>query len=373
MAPTRPRTYFDVTHGGRPVGRIVFSLYSDAVPKTAENFRALCTGEKGKTAAGKPLHYEGSTFHRIIKNFMIQGGDFTAGNGTGGESIYGEKFEDEGFPFKHTRPMLLSMANAGPHTNGSQFFITVSATPHLDGKHVVFGEVLKGKSAVRYLERVETRSGDAPVEPVVVSKCGELAEGEDDGVPEKDSTDGDKYEDYPEDESEDVHNSPEAALRIAQEIREIGNALFKAGKVHAALEKYEKSIRYLDVHPVMDSIAENLRHPYRALLVPLLLNSALCAIRLPHKPDPNLAIKYTTRALELKDYKLEKTDRGKALYRRGLAHVQLKQDEEALADFVEANKVVPKDEAIKGEIAKLKAKDQERKRKEKEVYKQLFK
>jgi peptidyl-prolyl isomerase D len=179
-----PRVFFDITIGGEPQGRIVFELYADVVPKTAENFRALCTGEMGmcRGAPEKKLHYKGCTFHRVIKDFMLQGGDFTRGNGTGGESIYGEKFEDENFERKHTRPFLLSMANAGPGTNGSQFFITTKETPHLNGKHVVFGHVLKGQDLVRIIENNPTGAQDKPVRTVCIADCGELAEGEDDGV-----------------------------------------------------------------------------------------------------------------------------------------------------------------------------------------------
>ena len=143
------------------------------MPKTAANFAALCTGEKGTGKAGKPLHYKGSKFHRIIPNFMCQGGDFTNGDGTGGESIYGEKFEDEDFKIQHTKPGLLSMANAGPATNGSQFFITVAATPHLDGKHVVFGEVLEGMDVVKKMEATGDGSGKTK-QDVAIADCGLL-------------------------------------------------------------------------------------------------------------------------------------------------------------------------------------------------------
>jgi peptidylprolyl isomerase len=170
-----PRVFFDITIGQKPAGRLVFELFADTVPKTAENFRALCTGEKGVGKEGKPLHYKGCRFHRIIQQFMCQGGDFTRGNGTGGESIYGAKFKDENFTHKHTTPGLLSMANAGPDTNGSQFFITTAVTSWLDGKHVVFGKVVDGMKVLTAMEATGSRSGSTS-QDVVIADCGEVTE-----------------------------------------------------------------------------------------------------------------------------------------------------------------------------------------------------
>jgi peptidylprolyl isomerase len=165
--------YLDVAIDGEPAGRIVLGLFGDDVPRTAENFRALCTGEKGKTDSGIPLSYEGCIFHRVIPGFMLQCGDFTRGNGTGGVSIYGEKFEDENFKFSHDGPGVLSMANAGPDTNGSQFFITTVPTPHLNGRHVVFGRVLDGMDVVKKVEARGTGSGRTRG-LITVAECGEL-------------------------------------------------------------------------------------------------------------------------------------------------------------------------------------------------------
>merc|ERR1712083_656894 len=153
------KVYFDIAIDGEDVGRITFGLFGNTVPKTAKNFSTLCDGSAGVGNAGKPLHFQGSDFHRIIPGFMAQGGDFTAGNGTGGESIYGNKFADENFTLKHSKPHLLSMANAGPNTNGSQFFITFKETPWLDGRHTVFGEVLDGFNVVDELEKIGSGSG----------------------------------------------------------------------------------------------------------------------------------------------------------------------------------------------------------------------
>mmetsp|Transcript_21643 Transcript_21643/g.49234 ORF Transcript_21643/g.49234 Transcript_21643/m.49234 type:complete len:243 (-) Transcript_21643:252-980(-) len=174
-SPSNPRVFFDIEIGGKAAGRVVIELFATVVPKTAENFRCLCTGEKGMGKRGKKLHYKGSTFHRVIPGFMCQGGDFTAGDGTGGESIYGSRFNDEwsnGW-ISHSVPGLLSSANCGKNTNSSQFFLTTVPTQYLDNRHVVFGKVVDGLGVATKVEEVGSESGKTS-KKVIVTNCGEI-------------------------------------------------------------------------------------------------------------------------------------------------------------------------------------------------------
>ncbi|RDA94250.1 hypothetical protein CP533_0540 [Ophiocordyceps camponoti-saundersi (nom. inval.)] len=362
----RPRVFFDVTIGGKPAGRITMELYSDLVPKTAENFRCLCTGEKGIGKTGKPLHYKGSIFHRVIKQFMIQGGDFTAGDGTGGESIYGAKFEDEDFPKKHEKPFLLSMANAGANTNGSQFFITTVATPHLDNKHVVFGHVLNGKSVVRQIENLKTTTGDKPGKEAVIADCGEL-EGEAALAADVSQPDamGDHYEDFPEDCAETL--DAEKVLKIATDCKDFGNKAFKAGDVSLGLTKYEKGLRYLNEEPDLDDAPATTKQGLDALRFSLNNNAALLSTKLSSWDD---AIRYATAALAAPG--TSDADRAKAHFRRGFAHVRAKDEESALTDLEEAHRLVPSDGVVANELTAVKAKAAARAAKEKAAYKKFF-
>lgn len=229
------RCWMDISIGGIPKGRIVYEMFDDTTPKTCKNFMTLCEGTEKDEATGAQLAYKGSGFHRVIKGFMLQGGDFTNHDGTGGISIYGEKFEDENFERKHTRPGLLSMANAGPATNGSQFFVTTVPTPHLDGKHVVFGQVIKGMDLVREIEMLEATS-DKPNQPCVIADCGTLKPGEDDGVVVDAS---DPYPGFPDDLVGDHDKKT-----IAEEIRQSGNERYKGKSFPEALALYGKAERY---------------------------------------------------------------------------------------------------------------------------------
>ncbi|OUM62544.1 hypothetical protein PIROE2DRAFT_20796 [Piromyces sp. E2] len=358
--------YFDITIGGENEGRIVMELFDDVVPKTCANFKALCTGEKGNSPiSGIPLCYKGSIFHRVIKNFMIQGGDFTNFNGTGGESIYGEKFEDENFEKKHDSEGLLSMANAGKNTNGSQFFITTTKTPHLDGKHVVFGKVIKGMSVVREIENQPTNSNDKPDKDCVISDCGvwtpDMGCGEDesDGVP-----------DWPEDY--DGVKEPENLHEIAVKVKANGNELFKAGDYAKAIKKYKKSMRYIMDYMFEEPTAEKPAHPlmneFDNFRMVLYSNIAAAYLKLKKYSDViencNAIIEHETSTDALK---------AKSYYRRGQANENTNNLEEALADYTKGNELLNgSDKAIGNAIKLVNYKIQQQAKKEKAMYAKLF-
>jgi len=208
------------------VGRVVMQLFSDVCPKTVENFRALCTGEKGigKTT-GKPLHYQGTTFHRVVKDFMVQSGDFSDGNGKGGESIYSGQFADENFDLKHDVPFLLSMANKGPDTNGSQFFVLTQPAPHLDGIHTVFGHVISGKEVIKEIEELQVDKKNRPLQDARIVNCGEL-------VPKKK-----KEESSDEDSSSSSDEEEKERKRLKKEKKKAKKAAKKAEKEEGELEE----------------------------------------------------------------------------------------------------------------------------------------
>jgi len=378
--PENPRVFFDVSVAGENIGRIVFELFKDVVPKTVENFRSLCVGHT--TDSGKTLHYKGSIFHRIIKDFMIQGGDFTNFNGTGGESIYGNKFEDENFKLNHDKPFLLSMANAGPGTNGSQFFITTVPTPHLDMKHVVFGKVLKGSEVVRELENIE-KDGEKPVKECKIENCGELQPGEDDNVVIRDDGTGDKIPEAPS-ESSFSYELFDELLSAVETVKAIGNEQFKLGNYKLALKKYRKAVKYInhfmreedkisfsgesdegerdDEDKMTDEEIEK-NNKLEKIKVPSLLNSAACKLKLN---DSSGAVADLTEVLLLDDVNT------KALYRRAQAYIKMKDYEEASDDLSCALKITPNDKALQREMANLKNLVAQKKKKDKEIYSKLF-
>lgn len=359
--------YLSISIDGIAQGSIGINLFSDIVPRTAKNFRLLCSGELGtknvngdETISGKPLSYRGSIFHRVIKNFMIQGGDFTAGNGTGGESIYGAKFEDENFELKHDRPFLLSMANSGANTNGSQFFITTVPTPHLDGKHVVFGEVVAGKGIVRTIENLETSSNDTPQVTVEISDCG-IGK-----VPDFGNSDkiGDKYEDWPDDYVVEPEGSAVNGVDIGSEIKGFGNALFKEGSLEVAVQKYSKALRYIDYFSTEDNMEAS-----RALKVSIYTNQSLVQYKLGRYKE---AEKAATLAIDCAGESASATELGKAYFRRGTARYAQRDIDDSLIDLRKALEFIPQDAAIKRELDIVRRERSKRQAKERQAYSKMF-
>ncbi|KAL5705847.1 peptidylprolyl isomerase [Ranunculus cassubicifolius] len=357
-----PRCFLDLSIDGELEGRLVIELYSDVVPKTAENFRALCTGEKGiGPNTGVPLHLKGSIFHRVIKGFMIQGGDISARNGTGGESIYGLKFEDENFEVKHERKGMLSMANSGPNTNGSQFFITTTRTSHLDGKHVCFGRVIKGMGVVRSVEHVPTSEGDNPTQEVAIADCGVLPEGADDGAINF-FKDGDTYPDWPADLEE---KSIEVSWWISavDSAKTFGNDHYKKQDYKMALKKYRKALRYLDISWEKDDIDEEKSAYLRKIKSQIFTNSSACKLKLGDLEGALLDSDFALRDGEANV---------KALFRQGQAQMALNDVDAAVTSFKKALELEPNDGGIKKELAAAKKKISDRRNQEKKAFSRMF-
>lgn len=300
---------------------------------------------------------------------MIQGGDITAGNGTGGESIYGETFPDENLTtskLKHDVPFLLSMANAGPDTNGSQFFVTTVPTQHLDGKHVIFGQVIYGKSTIRAVEKTKTGPNDKPAQDVVIADCGEYPA--DKPLPAKvDDGTGDTYEESIVDDESIDQSKPETVFAAAQNLKSIGTRLYKEGKLAKAFEKYSKASRFLEEF-FPDSLSDEDLKTDQDLKISLYLNIAIVALRLEKNTEALEAAKNAMEVGEIGD-----KEKAKALYRMGSAYVGLKNHEEAIGKFEEALKYAPSDSAITRGLNDAKAKLQERKKKEKAAFAKFFK
>ncbi|XP_073004629.1 peptidyl-prolyl cis-trans isomerase CYP40 isoform X1 [Typha latifolia] len=357
-----PRCYLDLTIGGEMEGRIVVELFASVVPKTAENFRALCTGEKGVgPSTAVPLHFKGTCFHRVIKGFMVQGGDISAGDGTGGESIYGLNFEDENFILKHERKGMLSMANSGLNTNGSQFFITTTRTSHLDGKHVVFGKVLKGMGVVRSIEHSPVGDGDRPTVDVIVADCGELPEGASDGVSNF-FKDGDTYPDWPNDLDEKP-NEVSWWMNVVESAKTFGNDNFKKQDYKMALRKYRKALRYLDVCWEKEEIDEEKSSLLRKTKSIILTNSSACKLKLGDLKGALLDADFALR---------EREGNAKAYFRQGQAHMALNDVDAAVESFKNALELEPNDGGIKKELTAAKKKIADRRDQERRAYSRMF-
>eukprot|EP00912_Choanoflagellata_sp_UC4_P001151 UC4_evm1s715 len=350
---SKTRVFFDISVDGVVQGKIIMRLFSDIVPRTCENFRALCTGEKGNDpASGKPLSYEGCPFHRIIPGFMCQGEPvivyllsvfFAPEKGCK---------PNENFTLKHTDEGILSMANAGPNTNGSQFFLCTAKTSWLDGKHVVFGEVVRGMGLVKYMDSLGSQEGKTSKD-VKIFKCGELSEDDEGNFASSDPED--PYEDWPESSSVADGNGQ---LEAVTKLKERGNAHFKSKDYEKATQSYSKAARYYDLD-IEGKLIEDLNVVYASVL----LNRAQCSLKLGQKES---VISDTASVLNIKG--LSTSNQVKALFRQAKAQG----DEEAKNNLKTALALDPDNSAIKKELANIAKRDADRTKKEKATYKKMF-
>jgi len=338
------------------VGRVVIELFRNIVPKTAENFLALCNGKRGIGKLGKPLCYQGTIFHRVVPQFMVQGGDITKYDGTGGESIYGEKFEDENFTLLHSEEGRVGMANAGANTNNSQFYITTVPCPHLDNINVAFGQVRKGLNIIREMGDV-LRIDDHPTIKCLIESCGEFKPNEPWNISENDGT-ADIYPPWPDDW--DIPSNAKIEDAISN-IKDSGNFYFKQENYTVSDRKYTKALRYIDFLSSKSS-GSNLKL-IQAMKVSSLLN--LAAVRLKKNKHQN-ARQFCDQALIMDPYN------GKAFYRRAQARMGLKDYDKALTDLKTALKLCPNDKFIRLELQNARKTKLNYLQKEKVIFTKMF-
>jgi len=366
-----PIVFLDVAAGNDYQGRVVLELFANVAPRTCENFRQLCTGE-GRGNTGNTLHYKGSSFHRVINRFMLQGGDFERGDGSGGESIYGPKFEDENFLLKHEHQGILSMANAGPDTNGSQFFITTVNCPNLDGKHVVFGQVKKGMGILTDIEAMAVDSDDRPIKEVLIRDCGEILPGEELGICENDGT-PDKFPHHPEDLDVDWYLSEnfEEILAIVTRIKESGNFFYRDKQYLEATRKYKKCCKYITMlRETLGQTEDEEEIRVRAVEVPCVLNIAAVKLRFGEYDE---AIYECNKVLKLEEeFEYAPEWVCKARYRRGQAQKGKRNFSFAIEDLKVVLRLQPNDNGVKSEIALLKKEVAEYRVIEKDMYGKMF-
>jgi peptidyl-prolyl isomerase D len=351
--------FLDVAIGEKCLERIVIELFVDKVPLTCNNFSTLCQGVNAEGGAKKvpgtdtPMTFEGSTFHRVIPDFMVQGGDFTNHNGTGGVSIYGAQFEDENFDYKCDAPGLLAMANRGPNTNGSQFFITCAPCPHLDGKHVVFGRVIRGMNAVRHIEHTATGDQDRPRTTVKVVASGAL----DDLPPTQPPADGDVDADFPQDAHPPLSDSEK--VEAAERVRQLGNQAFGKGEYQLAVDKYEKALRYLSAAIPTSAMVASIKDK----LLACHNNSAQCFIKMDKYSDARAA---ATRALDIDPHN------AKARFRRGVALAGMHDYDEAAADLKKCLEQDPNNADVAAKLQQVQEAQNARKKKLAAGYAKMF-
>ncbi|KAF7988196.1 hypothetical protein HCN44_007690 [Aphidius gifuensis] len=363
-----PIVYLDLELDGHRVGRVIIELFKNIVPKTAENFRSLCTGEKGIGKFGKKLHYKGSYFHRVVSKFMIQGGDIINFDGTGGESIYGSYFEDENFNIKHKEGGLLSMVNEGkPNTNSSQFIITTEPSYQLNDTNVVFGKVIKGFGAVQELNEVDVVN-DKPIEKIQIVDCGELKPNDDWKIFEKDGT-PDIYPnwledwDYYNDTDNDKIDHKFIITKVIEKIKESGNYYFSNKNYITAKRKYLKALRYYNWINKMTNIPDDLKPILSNLKMSIDLNLTAVYLKLNKYRD---VIKICNNILSIDK------NNTKALFRKSQANFGLNEYNLSLADLQKANLSSPNNPDVIREIQKVKNTIKSYLNVEKESYKRMF-